>query len=102
MKGTEKQIKWAEEIKAATIEAIDQGIVVIRQRMAGHPKAEAVIAKMEGQREALIACDTASDIIDCFSGVKPADPIEKRCAAFAAACNVRSANNDTQRKMLGK
>ena len=102
MKGTEKQIKWAEEIKAATIEAIDQGIIVVRQRMAGHPKANVVIAQMEGQREALIACDTAWDIIDCFSGVNPADPVDKRCAAFSAACRVRVAANDTQRKLLGK
>lgn len=102
MKGSEKQIKWAEDIKAATIEAIEQGINVIQSQMAGHPQTAAVVANLEAQKQALIECESAADIIDCFSGIKASDPVEKRCNAFGAACRARKANNEMQRKLLGQ
>lgn len=102
MKGTEKQIAWASEIKTATVEALEAGIEMIKVQMGSHPQASAVICKMEEQLKSLIECDSAADIIDCFGGVKSSDPVEKRCAAFTAACRARKANNDTQRKLLGQ
>ena len=101
MKGTEKQIKWAEEIKTATLEAIDH-LIIEGQEYKGNPKADALLSKLAGQREALETCEYAGDIIDCFRYIKATDGIKERCANFAAACKVFAANNPTQRKLLGK
>lgn len=101
MKGTEKQIKWAEEIKTATLEAIDK-VIADGQKYAGTPKADALLNKLAEQREAVETCENAGDMIECFGCVKASDPIGARCKAFAAACRVGSPNTPTQHKMLGK
>ena len=108
MKGTEKQIAWAEDIKAATAEAI-MALIADGENCAANPKyaamkgqIEAKIATLNAQLSALNACDTACDIIDCFSGISLRDPLPARIKAFAAACRVRLANNNTQRKLLAQ
>ena len=101
MRGTEKQIKWAEEIKAATLEAIDK-IITDGQKYAGTPKADALLEKLAAQREALKTCEYAGDIIDCFQYIDASAPLEARCKAFVAACRVNYPNTPAQKMMLGK
>ena len=101
MKGTEKQIAWAEEIKTATLEAIDR-LIADGQQYAGNPKADALLAKLSSQRDAINACEYAADIIDCFASVKPYKPVEDRCKAFIAASRVHLPQNKAQEKLLGK
>lgn len=101
MKGTENQIKWAEEIKAATIETIDYVIRCLRDGVRNQ-LSETLIAELQDQREALIACDNAVDIIYCFDSVQSSDALLRRAEAFNAACRYRRPENDTQRKMLGR
>lgn len=100
MRGTEKQIRWAEEIKAATLEAID-ALIADGQNYIGNPKADALLVKLAAQREALEGCEYAGDVINCFMYVKASDPVEERCKMFASACKIKAPENDIQRKMLG-
>ena len=101
MTGTDKQIAWAQEIKTATLEAIDK-LIADGQKYIGNPKADALLNKLASQRDALNTCDYAGDIIECFSGVKSTDTVEVRCGQFAAACRVAVANSLAQRRLLGK
>lgn len=101
MKGTEKQIAWAQEIKTATLEAIDK-LIADGQKYKGNPKADALLAKLAAQREALEACEYAGDVIDCLRNVCPTESVERRCQMFAAACKATYGNNPTQKKILGQ
>lgn len=67
MKGTEKQIKWAEDIKATMIAALNSDFV--------NPNEEArkVSVKMI---ESLNAVDNAGMIIEMFSDVRPGSDAE--------------------------
>lgn len=101
MKGTEKQIAWAQEIQTATLEAIDR-LIADGQKYKGNPKADALLAKLADQREALETCEYAGDIIECFRLINLSEPVEARCKRFAAACKVASGNTPAQKKMLGQ
>lgn len=105
MKGTEKQIAWAEDIKAAIIEGIDFTLAALEQER-NNPKyahlVDSRIDQIRNQRAALISCDTAYDIIDCFSGVSNCRTPLDKASAFASACRVIAGNNPTQRKLLGQ
>ena len=102
MKGTEKQIAWATDIKATIIDIINT-LIADGERCAANPNFAAmqsqINAKMEAlnaQKSAIESCDSAKDIIDCFSGIKAGD-----LKAFIARCRVHNPQNDTQKRILG-
>lgn len=56
MKGTEKQVKWAESIKARVMQDINPELAKLEQRVAANPVELAKVAKI---REALDNMDAA-------------------------------------------
>ncbi len=48
---TEKQIKWAEQIKANTLKAFDKYLQDFTEKYANHPNKEGVQKRFEAQKE---------------------------------------------------
>lgn len=101
MKGTEKQIKWASDIKAKIIEIID-ALIADGERCAVNPEFAAMQSKIKAkldalndQKNAIENCETSWDIIDCFERVSNAKE-------FASRCRVHLPQNETQKRLLGR
>lgn len=74
MKGTEKQIKWAEDIKAAVIKTIETMLTMTaNDPRANTDAAKAVRAKVTRALDAVKACDNAHDLIEVYQGVSTAN-----------------------------
>ena len=70
MKGTEKQIKWAEDIKVTVIKTIETMLTMTaNDPRAKTDAAKARVAKVTRALEAVKACDNASDLIEVYQGV---------------------------------
>lgn len=70
MKGTEKQITWAEDIKAATIKTIETMLsMTANDPRANTDAAKAVRAKVTRALDAVRACEDAGDLITVYQGV---------------------------------
>lgn len=70
MKGTEKQISWAEDIKTAVVNTIDTMLETVRNDpRSNNEKAKAAQAKFQRAREAVAACENAHDLIEVYQGV---------------------------------
>ena len=69
MKGTEKQIAWAEEIKARTIKTIDAAIAHLEGMSAPAEKKAAAIAELNRRLDVVSRMQYAGDMIDGFKNV---------------------------------
>ncbi len=69
MKGTEKQIAWAEEIKARTIKTINDTISQLATMPAPADKKAAAIAEQSRRLDVVNRIQLASDMIDGFKAV---------------------------------
>lgn len=78
MKGSEKQIKWAEDIKTAVITTIDNLLAAA----ANDPRcntedAKDARAKMLRARDAVAACEDAHDLIEVYGSLVSARNSDK-------------------------
>lgn len=72
MKGTEKQVKWAEDIQTAVISTIDSVMAMTaNDPMANTEKAMEARAKFQRARDAVAACEDAGHIIAVYQTVDP-------------------------------
>ena len=70
MKGTEKQIAWAEDIKTTTIKTIETMLAMTaNDPRANTDAAKAVRAKVTRALESVKACEDAHDLIEVYQGV---------------------------------
>ena len=73
MKGTEKQIAWAEEIKTRTIKTINDTISQLETMSAPAEKKAAAIAEQTRRLDVVNRIQYASDMIDGFQNVRGDD-----------------------------
>jgi hypothetical protein len=73
MKGTEKQVAWAEEIKARTVKAINDTIAHLETMDAPADKKAAAIAEQMRRLDVVTHIQLASDMIDDFQSVRGED-----------------------------
>ena len=70
MKGTEKQIKWAEDIQNIVVTIIDNMLAATaNDPRANTDAAKAARAKFRRARDAVATCDDAHDLIEVYEGV---------------------------------
>lgn len=73
MKGTEIQVKWAEDIKATTIKTIETMLAMTaNDPRANTDAAKAARAKVTRALEAVRSCENAPDLIEVYNGVSSA------------------------------
>lgn len=93
MKGTEKQIKWATEIRANLIKTFEAAI-------SAEPQLKDVIASYI---ERIDSDDIyAGDIIDLFSGIRFNGDLQHDVPAIMAVYHVAVANTTGQHMILGR
>ena len=91
MKGTEKQIAWAEDIQKTVIEIIEkmQAMVANDPRMndphANTEAAKAARVKVARALEAVKACDNAHDLIEVYRGVSSRNTERQNVGMVGAA-----------------
>lgn len=101
MRGSKKQLMWANDIQTATLDAIDY-LIAEGQKYKGIPNADALLNKLASQRDAVANCAYAGDMIDCFEQVNLEHDSRGRAKAFLAACRIVKPNSPAQCRMLGK
>lgn len=84
MKGTEKQIAWAEEIKARTIKTINDTIAQFEAMPAPADKKAAAIAEQKRRLNVVSRIQYAGDMIDGFQSVR-GDDLRHDASAINAA-----------------
>lgn len=95
MKGTEKQIAWAQEIMERVISVWN----AIKEDRAGEAgAAELCEAKINAIRNA----EHAGDIISLFKDFRPVGDLAEDAMKLAAIYSVNLGDTDGQRKILGK
>lgn len=105
MRGTEKQIKWAEEIQKTTLETIDFMIDYSdkeSRKVVPAEKVDALISKLTRVREALVNAPYAGDIIDCFQLVRADATMQSRVGSVMTALKINVAESDYQHKLLDR
>ena len=78
MKGTEKQIAWAEDIRARVVECMDWALAQV-------PEAQKVM--YQTIKDAVATCDSAHDLIEVYGDVTRAK--DNREAMMTIAVKVR-------------
>lgn len=73
MKGTEKQIAWAEEIKARTVKAINDTIAQLDAMSAPAEKKAAAITEQKRRLDVVNRIQYSADMIDSFKAVRGDD-----------------------------
>ncbi len=106
MKGTDKQIAWAEEIKA-NINTVYTRTIALMEKMATENGASADkgVAMVNARMDALNNHEYACDIISCFKDVRLTMKEDDRSVAadFArlnAAYNMRTIQRTTEKNLL--
>ena len=86
MKGTEKQIAWAEDIQKTVIEIIEKmQAMVANDPHANTEAAKAARAKVARALEAVKACDNAHDLIEVYRGVSSKNTERQNVGMVGAA-----------------
>lgn len=94
MKGSEKQLNWANEIIARLDGVMDQIVSNIPDRYTQEQKA--MMSNMiDGMRSSIHAAEYAGDVIDLFKDVKTPEDL---MGVWRTTCP----NTDGQRKILGR
>lgn len=104
MRGTDKQLYWAEHIQQVTLETMEYMIAYAntKGREQAPEKAEALIGKLTRMKDALEKASYAWDVIECFRGVEEAQDTNGRVAAIMSAIKIMSPMNQGQRKLLDR
>lgn len=104
MRGTDKQLYWAEHIQQVTLETLEYMIAYAntKGREQAPEKAEALICKLTRMKDALEKASYAGDVIECFRGVEEAQDTNGRVAAIMSAIKIMSPMTQGQRKLLDR
>lgn len=104
MRGTDKQLYWAEHIQQVTLETMEYMIAYAntKGREQATEKAEALIGKLTRMKDALEKASYAGDVIECFRGVEEAQDTNGRVAAIMSAIKIMSPMTQGQRKLLDR
>ena len=106
MKGSEKQIAWAEDIKATTIKTIEAMLAMTaNDPRANTDAAKAVRAKVNRALDAVRACEDAGDLIEVYKGVSGSKTERENLAAVMAAIGNRfktQYSTETMRALIGE
>lgn len=104
MRGTDKQLYWAEHIQQVTLETMEYMIAYAntKGREQAPAKAEALIGKLTRMRDALEKASYAEDVIECFRGVEEAQDTNGRVATIMNAIKVMAPMTKGQRKLLDR
>ena len=104
MRGTDKQLYWAEHIQQVTLETMEYMIAYAntKGREQAPEKAEALIGKLTRMKDALEKASYAGDVIECFRGVEEAQDTNGRVAAIMSAIKIMSPMTQGQRKLLDR
>lgn len=90
MKGSEKQIAWAEDIKATTIKTIETMLAMTaNDPRANTDAAKAMRAKVNRALDAVKACENAGDLIEVYKGVGSSKSERENLAEVMAAIGNR-------------
>lgn len=88
MKGTEKQIAWAEDIKTTVIKTIEAMLAMTaNDPRANTDAAKAARAKVTRAMEAVKSCDNAHDLIEVYQGVSSTKPERENLGTIIAKIN---------------
>ena len=88
MKGTEKQIVWAEDIKATVIKTIETMLAMTENDpRANTDAAKAARAKFVRALDAVKACDNAHDLIEVYQGVSSVKTERENLSIVVARIN---------------
>ena len=106
MKGTEKQIAWAEDIKAAVINTID----TMLEMASGDPRsnteaAKAAQAKFRRARDMVASCENAHDLIEVYKGVSAKNSFQQNAKAVSSIITNRfktQYETTTQQALIGE
>ena len=105
MKGTEKQIKWAEDIQRKVIETIDLMFEMVRDDPRSQTEAaQKAQAKVARARQAVAECESAHDLIEVYGSVKTSAPAKDNIGPVSAAIRNRFGIDRTpaQKKLIGE
>lgn len=102
MKGSEKQVRWAEEIRNNVVSSFEKFIEDIKAFDAPEEIKAANIAGCKERIEALNDAEYAGDIIDLFKDIRFAGNNEKDFPKVMAVYNTTRPNTDGQKKILCK
>lgn len=102
MRGTEKQIAWAEEIRANVIKVLAQGAADIASWPGDEAVKAANVEALNARIAALEAAEYAGDIITIFKGTRFTGIQEKDFKAVIAEYRVSKPLNAGQKKILCK
>lgn len=104
MRGTDKQLYWAEHIQQVTLETMEYMIAYAntKGREQAPEKAEALIGKLTRMKDALEKASYAGDVIECFKTVEEAQDTNGRVAAIMSAIKIMAPMTQGQRKLLDR
>ena len=102
MKGSEKQVRWAEEIRNNVVSSFEKFIEDIKAFDAPEEIKAANIAGCKERIEALNDAEYAGDIIDLFKDIRFAGSNETDFPKVMAIYNTTRPNTDGQKKILCK
>lgn len=107
MKGTEKQVSWAEDIKVTVINTIDAMLAATaNDPRANSDAAKAIRAKFQRAREAVEACEIAADLIEVYGrsvSSRNADQANMKAVSAAIANRFKTQyGTASQRALIGE
>lgn len=100
MKGSAKQIAWAEEIRANVVSSFDKFIEDIKAFDAPEEVKAANIAGCQERIEALNAAEYAGDIIDLFKDIRFTGNVDVDFPKVMAVYRVTKANTPGEKEIL--
>lgn len=95
MKGTEKQVTWAEDIKANVLKVFED----VKPLAAKEPKA---IERINAMAAALESAEYAGDVINLFKGFHPSGNTMKDFAWIASTYKMTCPMSEGEKKILMK
>lgn len=102
MKGTEKQIAWAEDIKANLKKTITAGIESIKNAEATEEQKSRAIKMWSTRLDAIENADYAGDIINLFRDVHFSGDVNRDIASIVSVYKVCPGDTQGERKILNK
>jgi len=98
MKGTDKQVAWAQEIRQNVIAILNKTIEDIKAMNAPEASANKLIGEINDKIAALNEAEYAGDIIDLFKGIRADSTPQKVFAVY----NTRTPMTEGQKAILCK
>lgn len=102
MKGSEKQIKWANDIIETVVSILTDSLEVIKTESIPENMRTEAERNINGKIDAIKSADYAGDIISLFKGIRRSGDVNADAASVVAVYRVAVPMTDGERKILGK